>query len=183
MSLAAAGYRTGFFGKWHMGNDDTPRPGWTSWVAMKGQGEAIDPQLNVDGERLTKKGYVTDVLTDYVVDFLRREPGKPFMAFLAHKALHPNLAQRDDGSVATMSGQRAGFVPAERHRGRYAQAAVPRRPNARVAPQGQPALLRPIPDLPPLGPANGHAGCGRARPARDAARRRREPRADRRHAA
>ena len=155
MSLAAAGYRTGFFGKWHMGNDDTPRPGWTSWVAMKGQGEAVDPQLNVDGERLTKTGYVTDVLTDYVVDFLRREPGKPFMAFLAHKALHPNLAQRDDGSVATMSGQRAGFVPAERHRGRYAQAAVPRRPNARVAPQRNRRCCAPIPDLPPLGPATG----------------------------
>ena len=56
VSLSAAGYRTGFFGKWHMGNDDTRRPGWTSWVAMKGQGEAIDPQLNVDGERITKPG-------------------------------------------------------------------------------------------------------------------------------
>ena len=153
--LEAAGYRTGFFGKWHMGNDDTRRPGWTSWVAMKGQGEAIDPQLNVDGERIVKKGYVTDVLTDYVVEFLRRDPGKPFMALLAHKALHPNVAQRDDGSVATMTNQRAGFVPAERHRGRYADALVPRRPNATVSPKGKPALARSIPKLPPLGPGTG----------------------------
>ena len=101
-----------------MGNDDTRRPGWTTWVAMKGQGEAIDPQLNADGERIAAKGYVTDVLTDYVLDFMRRDLGTPFMALLAHKALHPNVAQRDDGSVAALAGQRAGFVPAERHRGR-----------------------------------------------------------------
>ena len=152
--LSAAGYRTGFFGKWHMGNDDSRRPGWTSWVAMKGQGEAVDPQLNVDGERVTANGYVTDVLTNYVVDFIRREPGTPFLAFVAHKALHPNVAQRDDGSVAALPGQRAGFVPAERHRGRYAKATVPRRPNAQ-APQGKPALQRTLPNLPPLGEDTG----------------------------
>jgi N-acetylglucosamine-6-sulfatase len=153
--LAAAGYRTGFFGKWHMGNDDTRRPGWTDWVAMKGQGEAIDPPLNVNGERITAKGYVTDVLTDHVVDFMRRERGTPFMALVAHKALHPNVAQRDDGSVAALSGQRAGFVPAERHRGRYAKAVVPRRPNAQVPPTRKPALERAIKGLPPLSPATG----------------------------
>ena len=153
--LSAAGYRTGFFGKWHMGNDDTRRPGWTHWVAMKGQGEAIDPQLNVDGERVVAKGYVTDVLTDYVVGFIRRDPGKPFLVLLAHKALHPNVAQRDDGSVAaaagTARGVRAGRAPSRPLR----EAVVPRRPNAPVAPQRKPALQRPLPDLPPLGPGTG----------------------------
>ena len=43
LELQRAGYRTGFFGKWHMGNDDSPRPGFDHWVAMPGQGEAIDP--------------------------------------------------------------------------------------------------------------------------------------------
>lgn len=153
--LERAGYQTGFFGKWHMGNDDTKRPGWTQWVAMKGQGEAIDPQLNVDGERLRVKGYVSDVLTDYTVRFIERAKDRPFMAFLAHKALHPNVAQRDDGSVAELAGQRAGFVPAERHRGRYADKPVPRRQNATVAPLRKPALQRPIAGLPPLAPGTG----------------------------
>ena len=43
--LQAAGYATAFMGKWHMGNDDTPRPGFSHWVAMKGQGEAENPKL------------------------------------------------------------------------------------------------------------------------------------------
>jgi N-acetylglucosamine-6-sulfatase len=153
--LEQAGYETAFFGKWHMGNDDTRRPGWTHWVAMKGQGEAIDPKLNVDGERLTVPGYVTDILTDYAVRFMERARSKPFMLLLAHKALHPNVMQNDDGSVVQLEGQRAGFVPAERHRGRYSNATVPRRRNATVAPERKPALLRKLEGLPPLAPGTG----------------------------
>ncbi len=153
--LAASGYQTAFIGKWHMGNDDTRRPGWTRWVAMKGQGEALNPKLNLDGERREVPGYVTDVLTDYAVDFIKGAADRPFMLFLAHKSLHPNFVQRDDGSTATVAGQQAGFVPAERHRGRYATAAVPRRPNANRPPIGKPALQRPIEGLLPLGTTTG----------------------------
>ena len=103
-----------------MGNDDSPRPGFTHWVAMPGQGEAIDPHLNVDGQRLQAKGYVTDVLTDYVERFVEGAKGQPFLAYLAHKAIHPNVIQQDDGRVVPMPGQPGGFVAAERHRGRYA---------------------------------------------------------------
>ena len=153
--LASAGYQTGFFGKWHMGNDDGRRPGWTHWVAMKGQGEATDPKLNVDGERVEAQGYVTDVLTDYALRFMKRSQGQPFMVFLAHKALHPNVQQRDDGSVAQVPGQGAGFVPAERHRGRFSQAIVPRRPNATAPVRRKPALQRTIAGLPALSASTG----------------------------
>ena len=153
--LAAAGYQTGFFGKWHMGNDDSRRPGWTHWVAMRGQGEAVDPNLNVNGVRGVQKGYVTDVLTNHAIEFMRGAGGTPFLVFLAHKALHPNIAQRDDGSPAPLLGQGAGFIPADRHRDRYAQAVVPRRVNAQTAPRNKPALERTIPGLPPVSPATG----------------------------
>jgi N-acetylglucosamine-6-sulfatase len=149
--LQAAGYVTGFFGKWHMGNDATPRPGFDHWVGMPGQGEAVDPQLNVDGTPLRASGYVTDLLTDYVERFIQRAADRPFLVYLAHKAIHPNVVQRDDGSVGPIAGQPGGFVAAERHRGRYTGRAMPRRANAFKPPLDKPALLRKIDDLPPLG--------------------------------
>ena len=149
--LQRAGYSTGFFGKWHMGNDDSPRPGFDRWVAMPGQGEAVDPHFNVDGQRLQAKGYVTDVLTDYVERFIQGAGAKPFLVYLAHKAIHPNIVQRDDGSTVAVPGQPGGFVAAERHRGRYAGQPMPRRPNAFKPPLDKPALMRRIGTLPPLG--------------------------------
>jgi N-acetylglucosamine-6-sulfatase len=152
LALQRADYRTGFFGKWHMGNDDSPRPGFDHWVAMPGQGEAIDPSLNVDGQRVHAKGYTTDLLTDYVEQFIERPSDRPFLVYLAHKAIHPNVIQRDDGTVVPFPGQPGGFVAAARHRGLYVGRTIPRRPNAFKPPLGKPALLRQIGDLPPLGP-------------------------------
>ncbi|AMY07189.1 Choline-sulfatase [Luteitalea pratensis] len=151
LALRRAGYRTGFFGKWHMGNDDSPRPGFDHWVALPGQGEAVDPSLNVDGQRVHATGYTTDLLTDYVERFIDRPSEQPFLVYLAHKAIHPNLVQRDDGSLAPVAGQSGGFVAADRHRGRYIGTAMPRRANAFRPPLGKPALLRQIDRLPAMG--------------------------------
>lgn len=147
--LNAAGYETAFIGKWHMGNDDTPRPGFDYWVALKGQGEAIDPGLNINGERQVVKGYVTDIFTDFSLRFIRKQREKPFLLYLSHKALHPNHLQRDDGSSAAIG--EGGFIPAERHKGKYDTAVYSRRPNNGVTPSDKPALMRKIEDLPPLG--------------------------------
>ena len=151
LELQRGGYVTAFFGKWHMGNDDSPRPGFNHWVAMPGQGEAIDPSLNVDGERVRAKGYVTDLLTDYAERFIERTSDRPFLVYLAHKAIHPNVVQQDDGSLAPVGGQPGGFVAAERHRGRYLGRTMPRRASAFKPPLDKPALLRQIDQLPPLG--------------------------------
>ena len=107
--LQAAGYKTAFFGKWHMGGaHDNPRPGFDHWVSFRGQGHYLPPgpnyTLNVNGERVKQKGYITDELTDYAVDWMAEQSNRdqPFFMYLSHKAVHAN------------------FTPAERHQGKFA---------------------------------------------------------------
>ena len=152
-TLHSAGYETGFVGKFHMGNDDSPRPGFDSWVSFKGQGTYHDPELNVNGKSVPSKGYTTDILSARAVSFLERKRTRPFFLWLAHKAVHPELTQYADGSVSDPNGGK--FIPAQRHEKLYANMQVPRRPNAMKAPVGKPALQRKIAGLPPLGAATG----------------------------
>src|SRR5262249_44428310 len=149
--LHQSGYETAFIGKWHMGNDDTLRPGFDRWVSFKGQGAYLDPDINEDGKSSKPSGYITDILNSYAVEFIRRRRDKPFMVYLAHKAIHPEATQNNDGSVNLADSER--FIPAERHKDLYAGLAIPHRPNYGRAPEGKPALQRRIGDLPPLGPA------------------------------
>ncbi len=100
--LQSSGYETAFIGKWHMGGaSDAPRPGFDRWVSFRGQGTYYDPVLNVDGERVETKGYVTDLLTDYAIDWMKQDRDQPYFLYLSHKAVH------------------AMFEPAERHRGKF----------------------------------------------------------------
>jgi arylsulfatase A-like enzyme len=152
-ALQRAGYDTAFIGKWHMGNDDTARPGFDYWVGMKGQGTSFDPVLNVNGERKKYRGHTTDVLNEKAVAFLRQKRTKPFCLYIAHKALHPELTQRDDGSISDPKA--ATFLCAKRHRKLYGDEGIPRRLNVTDSLKGKPALLRKIKGLPPLGRATG----------------------------
>src|SRR6476620_9668763 len=80
--LHDAGYRTAFMGKWHMGNDDSPRPGFDRWVSFRGQGVYNNPPLNVDGRSHSSQGYITDLLTNYAVDFIRESRSQPFCLYV-----------------------------------------------------------------------------------------------------
>ncbi|MGH7462645.1 MAG: sulfatase/phosphatase domain-containing protein, partial [Longimicrobiales bacterium] len=119
--------RTAFLGKWHMGNDPTPRPGFDYWVGLPGQGRSVDPELFENGKLQVVNGYTTDLLTDRAVEFIRRERSGTFLVYLAHKAVHPDVQQRDDGSIAP--GSELGYVPAPRHLGRYDDRTLERRRN------------------------------------------------------
>ena len=84
--LQAAGYYTGMIGKWHLGSDPT---GFDRWSVLPGQGVYFDPQfVEADGRRVIK-GYVTDIITDLAVDYLKNRPkDKPFFLMVHHKAPH-----------------------------------------------------------------------------------------------
>ena len=86
--LQKAGYDTAFIGKWHFGGKETPQPGFNRWVGFKGQGVYKNPPINVDGEHVQASGYMTDILTDYAVEFLKQPRKGPFLLYLPHKACH-----------------------------------------------------------------------------------------------
>jgi N-acetylglucosamine-6-sulfatase len=134
--LQRAGYATALVGKWHMGNDPTPRPGFDYWVSFAGQGKIIDPELFENGRVAKVPGYVTDLLTDRALNFIRsqRATKRPFFLYLAHKAIHPDAIQRNDGSLDTQFGSR--YIAADRHRGRYQDNVFPRVKVAKSAAQG-----------------------------------------------
>jgi N-acetylglucosamine-6-sulfatase len=151
--LHDAGYETAFVGKWHMGLDDNPRPGIDYWVSVKGQGVYTDPEINDNGSRKKVPGYVTDIFSDYSLEFLKRKHSRPFLLYISHKAVHPDLTQNADGSLSDPSAGK--FIPAERHKNLHADAKIPHRPNYHRPPEGKPVLLRKIGDLPPLGSKTG----------------------------
>lgn len=101
--LQQINYETALIGKWHMGGgSDAPQRGFGYWVSFTGQGTYLPSKdgLNVNGERVAQKGYITDELTDYALDFLEhRNKKKPFMLYLSHKGVHDNFlpAERDKG--------------------------------------------------------------------------------------
>lgn len=121
--MQQAGYETAFFGKWHMGGDvDDPQRGFDHWMAFKGQGtywpdghgttrevpQTTYDGFNLNGQRVPQKGYITDELTEYAVNWLSsRDQTKPFFMYISHKAVH------------------ADFVPADRHRGKYDNESLP----------------------------------------------------------
>jgi len=152
-ALQRSGYNTAYVGKWHMGNDDTARPGFDHWVSMKGQGTSFDPVLNVNGTRQMFTGHTTDVLNAQTVEFLRQPRQQPFCLYIAHKALHPELTQRDDGSITDPKA--AQFLPAKRHRVLYSEDAIPRRLNVTDLPDDKPALNRRIDGVEPLSRSTG----------------------------
>jgi N-acetylglucosamine-6-sulfatase len=124
LALQRLGYETAHVGKWHMGNSGAPRPGYDHWVSFDGHGRLQDPCLNENGRAVQHRGYITDILNEKALAFVKRRRAKPWSLFLAHKAVHPDAEQAADGTLSLV-----GYLPAERHRDLYRGCVFPRKPN------------------------------------------------------
>lgn len=109
--LQGAGYRTAFFGKWHIGEvNNNPQKGFNEWESFKGQGVYWNPTLNINGKEKSygDSTYVTDLLTNNAIGWIKDQPAdKPFFVYLSHKGVH------------------AEFMPNKQYRGLYANEPIP----------------------------------------------------------
>jgi arylsulfatase A-like enzyme len=98
----AAGYRTGLIGKWHNGALD-PRyhpnaRGFDDFAGFSGgSSDYYSYTLDLNGTEVAGSGrYLTDVLTDHAISFLRRAAPEPFFLVIAYNAPHfPMQAPQD----------------------------------------------------------------------------------------
>lgn len=89
------GYRTGYFGKWHNGSvyPETPDgQGFEEFVGFPYGHTTLyfDPVLEHNGRQIQKTGYITDVLTDEALRFIKitGRSQQPFFCLLAYNAPH-----------------------------------------------------------------------------------------------
>ncbi len=124
--IRRVGYETAFIGKWHMGDDDTRRPGFDHWISFKGQGHFIDPVVNHNGTRKQHTGYITDMLNDWAVEYIEQKRDRPFLLYLSHKAVH------------------RPFIPADRHSEQYAGEGFIEPASAKDDLSGKPVMTREV---------------------------------------
>ncbi|MCA9955578.1 MAG: sulfatase-like hydrolase/transferase [Ardenticatenaceae bacterium] len=88
----AAGYQTGQFGKWHLGQDEFAAAGYDEWFSL-GRDYPIPHggpfRYGVNGRFQTLSGRISHNITEHAVDFLReRDSERPFFMTVGYYATH-----------------------------------------------------------------------------------------------
>jgi arylsulfatase A-like enzyme len=86
--LKAAGYATGMFGKWHIGQQGDYLPGKRGFdETIVSMGQHFDFATNPKTD-YPEGQYLADFLTDKAVDFITRHKEQPFFLYLPHFGVH-----------------------------------------------------------------------------------------------
>jgi len=95
-ALRSAGYATGMFGKWHLGQQPKFHPknrGFDEAIVSAGQHFDFQTNPKVSYPSGT---YLADFLTDKAVDFITRHKDAPFFLYLPHFGVHsPHQAKKE----------------------------------------------------------------------------------------
>tara|TARA_R100001132_G_scaffold27557_1_gene35466 strand:- start:38704 stop:40044 length:1341 start_codon:yes stop_codon:yes gene_type:complete len=98
--LQDAGYQTGMFGKWHLGYQRQYNPTFRGFQHFVGYVSGnVDYFAHLDGTGVfdwwhnaelnrAEQGYVTHLINDHAVNFIRQQREKPFFVYIAHEAVH-----------------------------------------------------------------------------------------------
>lgn len=86
--LGAAGYATGYFGKWHLGREGygPEAQGWAT--AIECQGNTAEPRLTGRKE----PARMTEFLADRAIEFIEANKDRPFLLQVSHYAVHIPLS-------------------------------------------------------------------------------------------
>lgn len=111
-SLKQAGYATGYFGKWHLGNRKEWLPsnqGYDTSHVYAGGG--FHTPRFIPPVKPSPKGRLSEVLTDLSVDFIEENQSKPFFLLLAHYDVHVQLDGDRDIVTKYLNKERKDSYP------------------------------------------------------------------------